>query len=669
LVIAGSSSHGQDAARSLKAAQIAPLIALKEVEFVSLQKGPAASELAQLYGNRIVDFTAELRDFADTAAVIENLDLVVTVDTAVAHLAGALGKDVWMVVAAEPEFRWLFETRQSRWYPSMRIYRQPSAGDWDGAVREVVNDLRQRAADALPSAATPETSAGIQSANPSQTTSLLSAAQQHHSAGRIDQAASLYEQALALEPTNAVALHHFGLISYQRGLSEQGLPMMERSVQIDPTQAPYFKNLATVCRALGRHEDALRWISKAVELSPADPMLQEEKGLTLERLDRLDEAIAVYHKTIDLLANAPLPPMLYDANRRRLFEAKLYSNMGATLGRKSLYEGAMPYFEHALKLNPEYGVAHMHRANVLFRRRDLPGAFAEYEWRFAAKGFPTPWRKYPQPIWDGSNLRGRRILLWPEQGLGDVIQFARFAPILADTGAQVILQCMQPLKRVLQTLGHGVQVIGEDPPPPFDVHLPLISVPRVLGTSYQTLPAPAKYLSADPALAADWAKRLAGPAGLRVGLVWSGSPTFADNYRRSIPLEKVMPLTQIEGVRWFSLQMGPAASQLAQLDPQQKIVDLSKQIGDFADTAAILAHLDLLISTDTSIVHLSGALGVETWVMLWSERDFRWQLDDRRMPWYPSVRPFLQSSAGRWDDVVQAIDRELQTRAASRASI
>ncbi|HEX4793340.1 MAG TPA: tetratricopeptide repeat protein [Humisphaera sp.] len=711
LVWAGSPGHLNDRNRSVTLESLKPILAAPNVRFFSMQKGDATAQLAPFPS--IPDLGKDLIDFSDSAALLANIDLLITVDTAAAHLAGAMRRPVWTLVTFDPDFRWLCDQDRSCWYESLRLFRQPTPGDWPGAIAKVAEELKDLARSRANPVATASAERGpakgvpdvvgsaladagrrpvdsasaarlsspksevapppiaqdraARAANQPSPNSLLAAAQQHHTAGRLDQAMPLYQQALTLEPDNAGALHHLGLISHQRGFSEQALPMMERSVQIDPTQAPYFKNLATVSRSIGRHEDSLRWISKAIELTPADPMLHEEMGVTLERLDRLDEAIAAYRKAIDLLANAPLPPMLNDPNRRRIFEAKLHSNMGATLGRKSLYEEAMPYFEHAIKLNPDYGVAHMHRANVLFRRRDLPGAFAEYEWRFVAKGFPTPWRKYPQPVWDGSDLKGRRILLWPEQGMGDVIQFARLAPMLADMGAHVIVQCMPPLRRVLQTLGHGVQVIGEDPPPPFDVHLPLISVPRVLGTSYDTLPAPKKYLSADPQLAADWATRLAGPRGLRVGVVWSGSPSFADNRRRSIPLEKLIPLTRIKGVRWFSLQMGLAASQLVEFDRQRTIVDLSKQIGDFADSAAILANLDLLITTDTSIVHLSGALGVETWVMLWSERDFRWQLDDTRMPWYPSVRPFLQSSAGQWDDVVHTIERELRKRVLDRS--
>jgi len=192
-------------------------------------------------------------------------------------------------------------------------------------------------------------------------------------------------------------------------------------------------------------------------------------------------------------------------------------------------------------------------------------------------------------------------------------------------------------------------------------------VPRLLGTTYESLPAPQSYLKADPDSTAQLRNRLNVDApGLRVGLVWSGSSEFAANHRRSIPLESLLPLTQIAGVRFLSLQMGDARRHLASFPAANQIVDLSDSIHDFADSAAILANLDLLISTDTAIVHLAGALGVETWVMLWSERDWRWLMDDQRTPWYPSVRPFLQSQMGKWDDVVERIAQRLRERVDQR---
>ena len=673
IVWSGSPGFIDNKNRSMALATMAPILTVEGVQFFSLQKGEPAEQLKSTPLPRpLIDLGPELSDFAQTAALLKNLDLLITVDTGPAHLAGAIGSEVWTMLSFEPDFRWLWDTDRSSWYSSMRLFHQPKPGDWSSVLTRVAGELRARVSaspdgGAYSSATHPNAPSSASVAHPADN-ALLRAASEHHAAGRIDQAEALYRQVLEQQSQNASALHHLGLIAFQRGQMEPAIQLMRRSIEIDPSAAFFHKNLATACRAAGNVEESARLLRKAIELSAPDPLLLEELGVTFERLDQLDESVVSYEQAIRLLNSGSLPPALADSARRRQFEAKLHMNLGTALERQNKYEQAMPHLERAIALNPDYGMAHMHRANVLFRRRDLCSAFAEYEWRFRTKGFPTQWRNYPQPAWDGSDLKGRAILLWPEQGLGDTIQFARFAPLVAQRGGKVILQCMPPLTRVLRTLGADVQVVSDrDPLPAFDTHMPLASVPRLLGTTYESLPAPQSYLKADPDSTAQLRNRLNVDApGLRVGLVWSGSSEFAANHRRSIPLESLLPLTQIAGMRLFSLQMGDERKQLASFPAANQIADLSDSIHDFADSAAILANLNLLISTDTAIVHLAGALGVETWVMLWSERDWRWLMDDQRMPWYPSVRPFLQSQMGKWDDVVERIAQRLRERVDQR---
>jgi tetratricopeptide (TPR) repeat protein len=685
IVWSGSNRFVNNQPRSLSLQALTPILGIDGVQFFSLQKGEPAAQLKTTKTPQpVIDMGPELRDFADTAALLKNLDLLITVDTAPAHVGGAVGCEVWTMLSTSTDFRWAWDTDRSSWYPNMRLFRQPQPGDWASVLAQVAQELKTKVAASAgafsTSAPTPIWSIDRSFPSPGTLTikpppqpspevpeageldSMYRAGGDHHAAGRIDQAEALYRQVLERQPNHASALHHLGLIAFQRGQNESAMQMMRRSIELDPGKAFFHKNLATAARASGNAAESAQLLQKAIELSAPDPLLLEELGVTLERLDRLDESVAAYQQAIALLDAGSLPLALKEESRRRQFEAKLHSNLGAALERQNHYEPAMAHFEQAIALNPQYGMAHMHRASVLFRRSDLSAAFAEYEWRFATKGFPTRWRNYPHPPWDGSDLNGRTILLWPEQGLGDTIQFARFAPLLAERGAKVIVQCMPPLKRVLQTLGKSVMVVSDQEAlPAFDVHLPLISLPRALRTTYESLPAPQSYLHAEPELAAEWRNRLeVGSPGLRVGLVWSGSPDFPANRRRSIPPEALPPLMRISGTRFFSLQMGEAAKQLASVSPPQMVTDLSGQIHDFADSAAILSNLDLLISTDTAIVHLAGALGIPAWVMLWSERDWRWLMDDQRMPWYPSVRPFLQPTMGKWDDVVQRIGDELR---------
>lgn len=659
LTWAGSASNANDTNRSMALEFMRPLFGIEVAQFFSLQKDAAARQIEQLPPGSIIDWTADLKDFADTAALIANLDLVIAVDTAVIHVAGAIGKEAWLLLPYRADFRWAGDRERSGWYDSVRLFRQTTAGDWASVIERVAEALRKRIQQPEVKPALPQPS---QYMLPPESENALRAAHQHHSAGRLAQAEPLYRQVLSQHPNHPDALHHLGLIAMQAGHFGPAIELMSRSVALDPSQSFFFKNLATAFRSAGRFEEAIQAIQHARRLAPDDPTAAEELGIVLEKLDRLDESIAAHRDAIRLLDAGAMqaPPAL---------ASKAQMNLGAALIRQERFEEAMPHLERAIALSPEYSLAHMHRAAVLFRRRDLPAAFAEYEWRFRCKGFPTPWRNYPQPAWDGSSLHGKTILLWPEQGLGDLIQFARFIPQVIGRGGKVILQCMPELKRVVQSLKAEMTLVTtQEAVPQFDVHLPLISLPRVLGTTADTIPAPQKYLYAEPQLVEQWKQKLqnSGP-GLRVGLVWSGSSSFPANHRRSIPIEALLPLTDVPGISWHSLQLGEAAKQLPVLAQRMPIADHSSDLHDFADSAALLENLDLLISTDTAIVHLAGALGKETWTLLWTERDFRWLLDDQKMPWYPSVRPFKQTRMGQWGDVVQVVKQELRRRAATTA--
>jgi len=659
LTWAGSATNANDANRSMALELMRPLFGIEGLQFFSLQKDAAARQIDQLLPGSIIDWTADLKDFADTAALIANLDLVIAVDTAVIHVAGAIGKEAWLLLPYRADFRWAGDRERSGWYDSVRLFRQTTAGDWASVIERAAEALRMKIQQPEIKPVLPQPS---QYMLPPELENVLRAAHLHHSAGRLAQAEPLYRQVLSQYPNHPDALHHLGLIAMQAGHFGPAIELMSRSVAIDPTQAFFYKNLATAFRSSGRFEEAIQAIQEARRLAPSDPTAPEELGIVLEKLDRLDESIAAHREAIRLLDAGAMqaPPAL---------APKAQMNLGAALIRKEKFEEAMPHLERAIALSPDYPLAHMHRAAVLFRRRDLPAAFAEYEWRFRCKGFPTPWRNYPQPAWDGSPLHGKSILLWPEQGLGDLIQFARFIPQVIERGGKVILQCMPELKRVLQTLKAEMTLVTtQEPVPQFDVHLPLISLPRVLGTTADTIPTPQKYLYAEPQLVEQWKQKLqnTGP-GLRVGLVWSGSSSFPANHRRSIPIEALLPLADVPGISWHSLQLGEAAKQVQVLAGRMPIVDHSADLRDFADSAALLENLDLLISTDTAIVHLAGALGNDTWTLLWTERDFRWLLDDQKMPWYPSVRPFKQTRMGQWGDVVQVVKQELRRRAATTA--
>ncbi|HEY0837851.1 MAG TPA: hypothetical protein VGE72_28300, partial [Azospirillum sp.] len=295
----------------------------------------------------------------------------------------------------------------------------------------------------------------------------------------------------------------------------------------------------------------------------------------------------------------------------------------------------------------------------------LQEGFAAHEARWRARGFPTAPRGLPQPLWQGEDIADRTILLHEEQGRGDAIQFARYAPLVAARGARVVLEVGEDLVGLMRTLP-GVDTViarGEDVPP-VDVQCPLLSLPHAFGTTLATVPANVPYLAADPARAAGWRRRLAGD-GLKVGLVWAGNPAFAGDRDRSPGLVALLPLLDVPGVRFYGLQLGPGREELADRALPAAFTDLAPHVADFMDTAAIMDNLDLVISSCTSPAHLAGALGRPVWVLLSAVPDWRWLMGRVDSPWYPTARLFRQPRPGDWAAVVAEVRAALLERALS----
>jgi ADP-heptose:LPS heptosyltransferase len=270
------------------------------------------------------------------------------------------------------------------------------------------------------------------------------------------------------------------------------------------------------------------------------------------------------------------------------------------------------------------------------------------------------------PLWNGEDLAGRTVLLHGEQGYGDTIQGLRYVPLVAARGGRVVLEVPAPLARVAASVsGVAEFVTAGQALPRFDLVCPMLSLPRALGTTLETIPADLPYLAPPAEAVAQWRERLGGP-GLRIGIAWAGSALHRSDAQRSIEIETLAPLLKTKGVRWFSLQVGERAADLARL-PAGLITDLAPRLSDFADTAAALANLDLLISVDTAVVHLAGALARPAWVMLRARPDWRWMLEREDTPWYPSLRLFRQRERGDWDEVVARVRAALENLITSPA--
>jgi hypothetical protein len=324
---------------------------------------------------------------------------------------------------------------------------------------------------------------------------------------------------------------------------------------------------------------------------------------------------------------------------------------------------ALSGYELSLWHDPDSATAHWNRALTWLQAGNYERGWPEYEWRWRRKRSRP--REFARPRWEGGPLGGRTVLLRCEQGLGDAIQFVRYAPLVRERGGPVVLECPRRLLSLFSRCEGIDRLVAEgDPLPAFDVQAPLMSLPALLGTTLATVPARVPYLSADPALVEQWGARVAPLPGFRVGITWQGNPRHKWDAHRSIRLASFASLARLEGIHLVSLQREHGTEQLRSLAGRFSVTDLAREPaaspGDFAETAALLEHLDLVVTVDTATAHLAGALGVPVWVALSTISDWRWLLDRDDSPWYPTMRLFRQRRQGDWDDVFARMADELR---------
>jgi hypothetical protein len=341
-------------------------------------------------------------------------------------------------------------------------------------------------------------------------------------------------------------------------------------------------------------------------------------------------------------------------------------NMGLCQVDLGQVDAAITSFKRALELNPDNVNAHDALGLSLLLSGDLQAGWREQEWRWRKRDFESR-RTYGRPAWDGSSLAARAILLTVEQGYGDIFQFCRYVPLLAERGAQVYLETTADIADLLSGLAGlaGLVVVGE-PSPPFDVQCPLMSVPLLYGTTLESVPAKVPYLSPRPQLATEWSRYFENDRGFKVGIAWAGRPTHANDFNRSATLAAFAPLAEVANISLYSLQKGDAAGQIAGAPAGMKIVDLSSRLTDFNQTAAAIAGLDLVIAVDTAIVHLAGAMAKPVWTLLPFCPDWRWLLNRSDSPWYPTMRLFRCPRPGDRASAIANVKEALTAMAVTR---
>ena len=453
------------------------------------------------------------------------------------------------------------------------------------------------------------------------------------------EATTSYEAALVADPAQPVAWYHLGNCRSALGEPDRAVVAYRRAVSLRPDYVKAWVNLAGVLRDLGTFDEARATLERALELRPGH-------STALNNLANLMRESGDPFAAVDLCRAAlGQDPASHQA----------WNNLGSALRETGRLTEALDAYDRALVLKPDHPAAHLNRAMARLADGDYRRGWQEYEWRWqVAPKSETASRDLPMPQWRGQPLAGQSILLHAEQGLGDALQFVRYAPLVTERGGRVVLECQPELARLFARIPGVVRVIPRgEPLPVCDWHCPLMSLPLAFGTELSTIPAQIPYLTPDPSAAAKWAASL--PPGLRVGLMWAGNPrrhhpvSHLVDRRRSLDLARFARLAGLGPVNWVSLQKGePVVGPLP-------LMDAMPEVTDFLDTAALVANLDLVIAVDTSVAHLAGALGRPVWLLSRYDACWRW-LDGRDdSPWYPGLRLFRQTTYGDWDGLIDRL--------------
>jgi len=532
--------------------------------------------------------------------------------------------------------------------------------------------------------------------------------------GRLREAEKIYTRVLKAVPDQFDALNLLGTIKVQRGQAGEAYRLINAAIKVNPRVPDVWVNLGIVLHALKRDEEALASFDKALTLNPGDVGAINQRGNVLLGLGRHADALAAFERVLTstprhpearlnrgialagleqpekalaefdaVLAMSPGNPMAHYNRGIALFDlgryadaiaayeralaivpdhVKALNNRGLTLQALNRFQEALASYSKAIGIEKDYADAHFNRALALLTIGEFRSGFAEYEWRWRRTGMPSERRGHGRPLWLGEfPLQRKTILLQAEQGLGDTIQFARYVPLLARMGARVILEVQRELVPLLAQIegASGVVARGE-PLPPFDVLCPLGSLPLALKTEPSTIPAEMPYVKVDAARVAKWQPRIGerrghGPC---VAIAWAGNPRHANDRNRSIALSQLAPLFSTDA-RFIAIQRELRDEDAQLLAHSERVMPVGDSLDDFADTAAVLDLVDLVITVDTSVAHLAGAMGRPVWILLPFSPDWRWTLTGEGSGWYPTARLFRQPSPGDWTSVIARVRAEL----------
>lgn len=485
---------------------------------------------------------------------------------------------------------------------------------------------------------------------------LLLQATQLYNEGNMVGAGRLAQTLFADNPEDSGVLYLLGMISKRSNRLELGIKLLTMSVDLNPNHPYCHFHLADSFSQLGKEKLAETHYYKALALKPDLAHAHVNLGNLYYGRGNQKKAVSAYLAAIEL-----------DPQQ----DTALY-NLGVISQGLGNHDAALDFFDQSLLVNPKSALTHTGRSFSLLMTGRFKEGWEAYEWRWSLPDLSP--RICEQPRWDGSNPQGKRLYLYTEQGFGDALMFVRYVRLVQKQGGYVILECKPDLFRLFQSSNLADEVVfrakedKEMPPFPFDQHLPILNLARFYTTSEETIPKQTPYLHADPTLIEKWSERLKDLKGLKVGISWSGNPEVSVNKDRACTIHHFLPLLQIPGISFVSIQKGPPLMQLREIEEGSEILNLDPELTDFAETAAALANLDLLISTDTSVVHLAGGLDFPVWTILHTSSEWRWMLKRSDSPWYPSMKLFRQTEPGDWSIIFDQVKEELHQLAQSAES-
>ncbi|MEM5382271.1 tetratricopeptide repeat protein [Paraburkholderia phymatum] len=665
-----------DRRRSLHARAYLPLLCLPGITFVSLQKGASTQPQIDTLPAELRPFDPmhDVHDFADTAAIVEQLDLVITVDTSIAHLAGALDKPVWILSRYDGCWRWLHDRDDTSWYPRARLFRQTRLGEWDDVITRLTCALQAFAHERAPGGMSADDARfhaaaalydgghhveGLSMLQPSIVSSQPLARTMNLAAGfsfelgRLSDAEAYLRRTVQIDPAHCSAYNNLGVVLKESGRVEEAENAYRQAISVDPRHASAQFNLACLLNAQGRWTEAEAAYRCSLASTPDHAEAHNNLGAVLQKLGRMQEAAAAWRQAL------AIQPVFADAS----------FNLGIALQAQRRHREAEMAYRHALACDPNLLEAKLNLSHVLLATGQFSEGWALYECRY--EGMTADFVRCPRlPFaqWQGEPLDGKSIVVWPEQGYGDTLQFCRYFPMMKRLGAaKVTVACQAGMQALIERIPGVDACIPNDPRVAalHDYWCLTMSLPHRMGTTLDTIPSSMPYLSVPRDHQSRWKGRL--PQGPKVGLVWAGDPrpnqpsANDTDRRRSLHARAYVPLLCLPGITFVSLQKGASTQpQIDTLPAELRPFDPMHDVHDFADTAAIIEQLDLVITVDTSIAHLAGALNRPVWILSRYDGCWRWLHDRDDTPWYPHTRLFHQRQPGEWGEAIERVKLALE---------